>query len=59
VLGETAHAGDAMVVADLDPSLLTDAIGRKWMCARRPDLYAALSRRTGSERDTRELKFEE
>jgi len=59
VLAETSRAGDAMIVADLDPSLLTDAIGRKWICARRPDLYAALSRPTGNERAARELKFEE
>jgi predicted amidohydrolase len=35
------------------------ATGRAWMAARRPELYALLTRRTGRERDTRELKFEE
>jgi predicted amidohydrolase len=59
VLAETSQAADAMVVADLDPSLLADAIGRKWISARRPELYGAIGVRTGKERDARELKFEE
>jgi N-carbamoylputrescine amidase len=59
ILAETGAAADAMVIADLDPRLLENSTGRKWMCARRPDLYAGLSVPTGMERDTRQLKFEE
>src|SRR5687767_12731725 len=55
LLVETAEAGDALVVADLDGSLLENATGRLWLQARRPELYAALAQRTGAERDTREL----
>jgi predicted amidohydrolase len=59
ILTETGVADDAMVVADLDGSLLKQATGREWMAARRPELYGMLTQRTGMERDTRELKFEE
>jgi predicted amidohydrolase len=59
ILAETSAAGDAMVVADLDASLLEHATGRLWLRARRPELYAPLAQRTGEERATRELKFEE
>jgi predicted amidohydrolase len=59
VLAETLLAGDAMVVADLDRDLLTEATGRKWIRARRPELYKSLTVPTGLECDTRKLKFEE
>ena len=59
ILAETCQADDAMVVADLDASLLTQATGRLWRRARRPELYAPLTVRTGEECDTRKLKFEE
>ncbi len=59
VLAETWAADDAMVVADLDPSLLPEATGRRWMRARRPELYAPLAVPTGREQDTRKVKFEE
>lgn len=59
ILSETCRAGDAVVVADLDPGLLADSTGRSWIQARRPELYDLLSRRTGRERDVRQLKFEE
>ena len=59
VLAETWKAGDDMVVADLDASLLERATGRLWMQARRPDLYGELCVPTGRERDAHELKFEE
>ena len=59
ILVETCAAGDAMVVADLDASLLEHATGRLWLQARRPELYGPLAERTGRERDTRKLKFEE
>jgi predicted amidohydrolase len=59
VLAETWRADDAMVVADLDGRLLADATGRKWIRARRPELYTPLTVPTGQECDTRKLKFEE
>ncbi len=59
VLAETWKAQDAMVVVDLDPSLLAQATGRLWIQARRPELYAPLTMQTGQERDTRAMKFEE
>jgi predicted amidohydrolase len=59
ILTETWKADDAMVVADLDPALLTDATGHKWLRARRPELYTPLTIPTGLECDVRKLKFEE
>jgi predicted amidohydrolase len=59
VLTETWKAADAMVVADLDGTLLEDATGRAWIAARRPELYGLLTQHTGRERDTHELKFAE
>jgi predicted amidohydrolase len=58
ILAETCQASDAMVIADLDPTLLQNATGRRWIRARRPELYGPLTVRTGHERDTRELKFQ-
>ena len=59
ILAETWQACDAMVIADLDASLLAEATGRNWIRARRPELYAPLTVPTGLERDARQLKFEE
>lgn len=59
ILTETWKAGDDMVIADLDPGLLVEATGRKWIRARRPELYAPLTVPTGDECDTRTLKFSE
>jgi predicted amidohydrolase len=59
VLAETGKAGDDVVVADLDASLLEKATGRLWMQARRPELYRELAVPTGLERDTHDLKLEE
>jgi predicted amidohydrolase len=59
VLAETSEADDMLVTADLARELLTHATGRKWLRARRPELYQALTQRTGRESDARRLKFEE
>jgi predicted amidohydrolase len=59
ILAETWKAGDDMVIADLDASLLADSSGRRWIRARRPQLYMPLTVPTGRECDTRKLKFEE
>jgi predicted amidohydrolase len=57
VIVETSEPGDAMVVADLDASLLPTSSGRRWLRARRPELYESLTRRTGQEMETRRVRF--
>ncbi|MEO8661019.1 MAG: nitrilase-related carbon-nitrogen hydrolase [Bryobacteraceae bacterium] len=59
ILAESHKADNDVVIAELDASLLADSTGRLWMQARRPELYEALTRRTGIERDMREVKFSE
>jgi predicted amidohydrolase len=59
ILAETSKADDDMVIADLDASLLEESSGRRWIRARRPQLYTPLTVPTGLECDTRKLKFEE
>jgi predicted amidohydrolase len=59
ILAETCKAGDDMVVAELDASLLEKCSGRQWIRARRPELYTVLTKRTGLETDTRNIKFSE
>ena len=58
ILVETCKAGDDMVVADLDASLLERCTGRRWLRTRRPDLYGPLTVPTGTERDTRSSRFD-
>ena len=58
ILAETWKAADDMVIADLDVGLLENATGRRWIRARRPELYGPLTVSTGRERDTRDLKFD-
>ena len=57
ILAETWKAGDDMVVAELDASLLEKSTGSMWMQARKPEFYGPLTVRTGRERDTRSIKF--
>ncbi|CAN5751395.1 nitrilase family protein [soil metagenome] len=57
VAAESREPGDAMVVADLDASSLPSSSGRRWMRARRPELYEPLMQRTGQEEDTRRVRF--
>jgi predicted amidohydrolase len=59
IIAESRATGDAMVVADLDASLLEMSSGRRWLRARRPELYGSLAVRTGKERDTRSVRFGE
>jgi predicted amidohydrolase len=59
ILAETGRAGDDVVVADLDASLLEQATGRLWLQARRPELYGEIAVPTGRERDVHQLKYEE
>ena len=58
ILAETWKAGDDMVIADLDASLPEKSTGRRWIRTRRPDLYSPLTKPTGIEQDTREVRFE-
>jgi len=59
VIAETRVPGDAMVIADLDASLLPTSSGRRWLRARRPELYESLTRRSGNEQETRRVRFGE
>ena len=59
ILVETSKAGDDMVIADLEGSLLAPSVGQAFLKARRPDLYGPLTEKTGREEDTRSLKFKE
>jgi predicted amidohydrolase len=59
ILSETWKADDAMVVADLDLSLLRENTGKRWIRTRRPELYEMLSTSTGLEQDTRSVRFDE
>jgi predicted amidohydrolase len=58
ILAETWKAGDDMVIADLDASLLDECTGRRWIRTRRPELYGPLTVRTGIEQDTRDVRFD-
>jgi predicted amidohydrolase len=57
IVAESRALGDDIVVADLDASLLPTSSGRRWMRARRPELYDSLTRRTGNEQETRQVRF--
>ncbi|HEX2780988.1 MAG TPA: nitrilase family protein [Gemmatimonadaceae bacterium] len=59
IVAESRALGDDMVVADLDASLLPTSSGRRWLKARRPELYETLTRRTGEEIETRRVRFGE
>lgn len=58
ILCETWHAGDEMVVANLDSKLRERCTGVRWIRARRPELYGPLTVRTGREQDTRRVRFD-
>lgn len=57
ILVESTKADDDMVIAELDGSVLPTSSGRRWLQARRPELYEPLTIRTGNERDTRSVRF--
>ncbi len=59
IIAETWKAGDDMVAADLDPSLLVENTGQRWIKTRRPELYGPLAVPTGLEEDIREVRFDE
>lgn len=57
ILTETWKADDAMVIAELDMHLLDHCTGRRWLRARRPDLYGELTESTGKEFSPRDARF--
>ena len=57
ILVETTRPADDMVVADLEAGVLPDSSGRRWLMARRPELYGPLTTPTGIERSTRDVRF--
>jgi len=58
IVTETWKAGDDMIIADLDASLLERCTGRRWIKTRRPELYKPLTEPTGLEEDTRTVRFD-
>lgn len=59
ILAETWHAGDAMVVAGLEARWLPTSSGRRWLKARRPELYGPLTEPVGDEAAIRAVRFGE
>ena len=59
ILAESTAIEDDMVIADLDAVQLPSSSGRRWLSARRPDLYKPLTESTGLERDMRTVRFGE
>ena len=59
VLSETCKAGDDMVIADLEASLLQRCTGMRWIKTRRPELHGPLTVSTGREQDTRSVRFDQ
>ncbi|HJQ30768.1 MAG TPA: nitrilase family protein [Pyrinomonadaceae bacterium] len=57
ILVESNKADDDMVVADLDAEVLPTSSGRRWLTARRPELYKPLTVPTGKEKNTRSVRF--
>jgi predicted amidohydrolase len=58
ILAETWRAEETMVVAELEANRRELCTGSRWIKSRRPELYDLLTVPTGSERDTRALRFE-
>jgi predicted amidohydrolase len=56
-IAQTNEPADDMVVADLDLSLIPNSTGRRWLRARRPELYGPLTVATGKEQSTRVVRF--
>lgn len=57
ILAESCAAADAMVVADLDAAEREHCTGRRWIEARRPELYAPIVEKTGREKSTRTVRL--
>lgn len=59
ILVESSTTDDDLVVADLSADDLPMSTGRRWLSARRPELYAPITLPTGAERATRAVRFGE
>ena len=57
ILAESVAIEDDMVVAELDLTTIAASNGRRWMKARRPDLYGPIALPTGLEEETRTVRF--
>lgn len=57
IIKESNQLADDMVIAELDLSLIPQSTGRRWLRARRPDLYGPLCSATGREQETRLVRF--
>ena len=57
ILNETSKPDDDMVIADLDPGLLPECSGRRWMRGRKPDLYDEITNKKGNHLDARLARF--
>ncbi|MEW4564607.1 nitrilase family protein [Bremerella sp. JC770] len=57
IVAEVDEPKDAIVVADLDLSLLDKCTGRRWIRGRRPELYGLLTESQGGELSPREARF--
>jgi len=57
-LAETWEANNKMVIATLDLTEIKSSTGRRWIKTRRPELYSSLTEVTGSEEDTRKVRFD-
>ncbi|NOY80338.1 MAG: acyltransferase [Kiritimatiellaeota bacterium] len=57
ILAETDAVDEDTVAADLDPGLRRMCTGARWIKTRRPELYAPLTTPTGTEEDTRTVRF--
>jgi predicted amidohydrolase len=57
IMAETWAAKDMLVVAEADLDLLPRCTGRRWLRARRPELYGLLTERLGNELSPSEARF--
>jgi len=57
ILAESTAIDDDMVVSELDLSIIPTSNGRRWMKARRPNLYGPIAVPTGLEEETRTVRF--
>ena len=57
IIAESRAIEDDMVVADLEADVLASSSGRRWLGARRPELYGPLTVPTKAERNIREVRF--
>jgi predicted amidohydrolase len=57
IIAETWEAKDKLVVAEADLDLLPLCTGRRWLRARRPELYGVLTQRVGNELSPRQARF--